>query len=78
MKWVMIILGILAGLVAIVWVVGSMLPEGHVATRSAKFGKSSEEVWNTITDFAAAPTCVRSLNPWKNCPTGMVMRFGKK
>ena len=68
MKWVLIILGVLAGLVAIVWVVGSMLPEGHVATRSAKFNKSSEEVWNTITDFAAAPTWRKELKSMEQLP----------
>jgi len=68
MKWVLIILGVLAGLGAIVWVVGSMLPEGHVATRSAKFNKSAEEVWNTITDFAAAPTWREELKSMEQLP----------
>jgi len=40
----------------------------HVATRSAKFNKSAEEVWNTITDFAAAPTWREELKSMEQLP----------
>ncbi len=37
MKWVLIVLAVLAGLIALMWVVGALLPEDHVATRVARY-----------------------------------------
>lgn len=51
MKWVLIILGSIAGLIAVVYIVGSLLPEGHIATRTAKFNQSPQAIWDAITDF---------------------------
>ncbi|MFQ5605594.1 MAG: SRPBCC family protein [bacterium] len=56
MKWLFIIVGGLVGLVAIVALIGAMLPKGHVAKRSAKYKQSAEAIWTTITDFASAPS----------------------
>jgi hypothetical protein len=48
MKWVWIVLGTLAGLIAIVAVVGAMLPLGHVASRRARYRQSPEAIWAAI------------------------------
>jgi hypothetical protein len=48
-KWVLAILGGLAGIVAAVAIIGAMLPKGHTAARSSHFRKSPHEVWSTIT-----------------------------
>src|SRR5271154_1197663 len=52
MKWILILLGTLAGLVALITIVGAMLPVKHVATLSADYNKPPEAVWATITDPA--------------------------
>jgi len=56
MLWVWIIGGVLAGLVLLVVVVGSLLPKEHVASRSIQLAQPPEAVWATITDFARQPT----------------------
>lgn len=55
MKWVLIVLGALVALVVATAVIGMFLPKGHVASRTVRLGKPPEEVWTTITDFAATP-----------------------
>lgn len=55
MKWVLIVLGVIIGLVAIVAVVGAFLPESHVASRTVKFNQPPEQVWEAIAGFASAP-----------------------
>jgi uncharacterized protein YndB with AHSA1/START domain len=52
MKWAWIIAGGLAGLVALVAIIGSLLPRGHKARGSARFKQSPESVWAAITDYA--------------------------
>lgn len=56
MKWVLIIAGALVALVLLVMLVGSLLPVGHVASRSARLRQPPEAVWSAITDVAAYPT----------------------
>ena len=48
MKWIWIVLGTLAGLIAIVAVVGAMLPVGHVASRRARYRQSPDTIWAAI------------------------------
>jgi len=55
MKWVLIIVGIVVGLVALVAAIGALLPKSHVAARAAKFKQSPQTIWDTITDIAAVP-----------------------
>jgi hypothetical protein len=55
MRWILIIAGVLAGLVAIVVVVGFLLPKGHVATRSATIAQPPTTVWHILTDVSAYP-----------------------
>jgi uncharacterized protein YndB with AHSA1/START domain len=55
MKWLLFTLLAVLVLVAIVVVVGWMLPVAHVASRSASLNASPETVWRTITDVDAFP-----------------------
>ena len=55
MKWLWIVLAILAGLVVIVAAIGALLPQKHVATRAARFHEPPDAVWAAITDIAAFP-----------------------
>jgi uncharacterized protein YndB with AHSA1/START domain len=56
MKWLLIAIGVIVLLVAVVALVGSGLPKGHVARRSALFSQPPDSVWGVITDFAAQPS----------------------
>jgi hypothetical protein len=48
MKWLWIILGTLAALVALVAIIGAMLPVKHVATKRARFNQPPEVLWAAI------------------------------
>lgn len=49
MKWLLIAIAILAGIVAVIVVTGALLPKAHVASRSARLKHSPETVWSVIT-----------------------------
>jgi hypothetical protein len=55
MKGVLIILGSLALLVAIVVVIGALLPRAHTATRAATYRQSAGTLFAVARDFAAQP-----------------------
>jgi hypothetical protein len=56
MKWTLIIVGTLVGIVAIVAIIGALLPKGHMATRAARFRQSPMTIWQTITDIEKFPS----------------------
>jgi hypothetical protein len=49
MKWVLIVVLGLVAVVAVICIIGTMLPQGHVATRRARFRQSPEAIWKAIT-----------------------------
>jgi hypothetical protein len=55
MRWALWIVGSLAAIVAIIAIVGALLPKGHVATRAAKFHASPDAVWSAITGYEDFP-----------------------
>ncbi len=59
MKWLLLIAGVLMVLVVVVVVVGTMLPQKHVAFRSAEFKQSPSAIWEAITKVGAFPS-------WRN------------
>ncbi len=56
MKWTLIAIGVLAGLIALVVVVGLLLPRDHVATVQARIAAPPTSVWAAISDAANYPT----------------------
>lgn len=48
MKWIWIVLGTLAAIVALVVIIGALLPVKHVASRRARFNKPPEQVWSAM------------------------------
>ena len=56
MIWLWIVLGTLAGLIALVVIVGSLLPKGHVAIGASRYAKAPTKVWAAVTDLAALPS----------------------
>jgi uncharacterized protein YndB with AHSA1/START domain len=55
MRWLWIVLAVLAGLVVIVVGIGVLLSQKHVATRAARFHQPPDAIWAAITDIAAFP-----------------------
>jgi uncharacterized protein YndB with AHSA1/START domain len=55
MKWVLIVVGSLVGLVALAAIIGLFLPKGHVARHEIRLSQPPDTVWAVITDFAKQP-----------------------
>jgi hypothetical protein len=51
MRWVVIILAVLAGIVLLLVVVGLLRPKGHVARTQAKYSHPPDSLWATLADF---------------------------
>ena len=56
MKLFLILLAVVFGLIAAMLVIGALLPKSHVASRQIVLHRSPEEVYQTVRDFAAAPS----------------------
>jgi uncharacterized protein YndB with AHSA1/START domain len=56
MKWLAIGVAVITVAALLVWLVGSRLPQGHVATRQATLGAPPEVVWAAVTDLDAYPS----------------------
>lgn len=68
MKWVLLAVGVLAGLVAVMWVVGSMLPKEHVATRMARYSQPPEKIWEALTNIEEMPKWRTELKSIQRLP----------
>ena len=55
MKWILIAVGIVAALIALIVVIGAMLPRDHAASVTARIAAKPEEVWSALTTPAAFP-----------------------
>jgi uncharacterized protein YndB with AHSA1/START domain len=55
MKWIAIAVGTLVVLIALIALIGAMLPRDHVASVTARISAKPEDVWTTITTPAAFP-----------------------
>ena len=49
MKWVLIAAAVLAAIVAAMFIIGTVLPKGHVASRSSRFKQPPQAIWDAIT-----------------------------
>jgi uncharacterized protein YndB with AHSA1/START domain len=56
MRWLLLILGSLAAIVAAIAIVGAMLPRDHVVTLTARIAAPPASVWTALTDAASFPT----------------------
>jgi len=73
MRWVVIILGAVIGLVVLMTLVGLTRPKGHVARTRAQYRATPEQLCATLTDFVRA-ACANELglgNPDVNQPNPM-------
>jgi hypothetical protein len=55
MKWAFLVIGVIAGLIAIIAIVGSLLPRDHVAAMSARVAATPEAIWAVLADPASFP-----------------------
>lgn len=56
MRYVLIAVGVIAALILIVVVVGTLLPKEHHATRSARFHQTPEAIWAAMTNYQEFPS----------------------
>src|SRR4051812_17001587 len=56
MKWTLLIVGSLIGLIVLVAIVGALLPRDHVASMTTTIPAPPDMVWAALTDVAAYPT----------------------
>ncbi len=68
MTWILWIVGGLAGLVAIVWIVGVTLAQSHTATKTVRLKQKPEAVWAAITDYANQPQWRSELKKIERMP----------
>lgn len=55
MKIALLLLGLAAGLVLVVLLIGAALPSSHVVSRHVVLHRPPGEIYETVRDFAAAP-----------------------
>lgn len=70
MKWALIALGAVAALLAIVVVVGALLPRDHIAIMQARIAAPPRLVWQSITDPAAFPSWRSDVKSVEMLPPG--------
>jgi len=54
MRWIVLVVGGLVVLVAVVAIVGSMLPRNHVASRTLKVRRPPQDAWTAINQAMSA------------------------
>lgn len=55
MKYVLVALAVIVGLVLVVVVVGAFLPKQHHVTRAARFPQPPEAIWTAMTNYQEFP-----------------------
>lgn len=55
MKWILIVVGVIAALIALTAIIGSLMAKGHTATSTTTINQPPEVLWDTITDCTAFP-----------------------
>jgi uncharacterized protein YndB with AHSA1/START domain len=55
MKWILVPLGIIVSIIAVVVVIGALLPREHTATRAARYKEPPAAIWQAITDYNKFP-----------------------
>jgi uncharacterized protein YndB with AHSA1/START domain len=61
MRWILWIIGGLVALGLVIYVIGLLLPQSHVASSSARFAAKPDALWASLTDVAAFPQWRRDV-----------------
>ena len=56
MKWILIIIGVLAAVVGAVVLIGMTLPQNHTASRTARVSLAPDALWDVVTDVDKYPS----------------------
>ncbi len=64
----LVLLGLLLVFVGVLGILGSRLPETHVATASVELSASPQKVWEQINDMASFPTWVPDITKMERQP----------
>lgn len=68
MKWVLLVLAILVLAAVVCVIVGAMLPQSHVASRSADFKRPPGILWDMVTDVKSFPSWRPGLTSVEELP----------
>ena len=55
MKWVLVILGAIVGLIALMALIGAFVPRDHRATSTVLLHQPSDSVWKVVRDLGGVP-----------------------
>jgi uncharacterized protein YndB with AHSA1/START domain len=61
MRWILWIIGGLVALGLVVYVIGLLVPQSHIASSSARFAAKPDTLWASLTDVAAFPQWRRDV-----------------
>lgn len=61
MKWLLIVAGVVASLIAILFIVGSLRPKDHVASITVRLAAPDTSIWAVVSDFARVPEWFRGV-----------------
>ena len=62
MRWILWTVGGLLVVCLVVYVIGLMLPQSHVASASARYAATPEAIWDTLTDVLSFPKWRRDVS----------------
>jgi hypothetical protein len=68
MKWLLIGVGVLGGVVLIVLIIGLLRPKSHVASHSAVLSAPLDRVWAEIADVQRSPEWVSEITKVERLP----------
>src|SRR5947209_16227719 len=68
MRWLVLIVALLAALVIAIFIIGAMLPVSHVATGSVIINQPPEAVWRMISDHSNEPKWRKNLKAIQRLP----------
>jgi uncharacterized protein YndB with AHSA1/START domain len=68
LRWMLVGVGVLLGLLLIVTLIGAALPENHVATRTLTLPQAPEAVWQVITDYGQQPQWFSEISKAERLP----------
>jgi uncharacterized protein YndB with AHSA1/START domain len=68
MKWIFIVPAALVAVVASAWLIGLMLPKGHIATRTVELKRSPDAVWEMLTSYDKMPSWRAGLQKIERLP----------
>lgn len=70
LKWGGIIVGVFVLLIALMAIIGALLPKSHTASRTVRLRRSAEDVYDTLVDYHAFPSWRAEVKAAAELPDG--------